>query len=395
MRSLLYALLLAPVCCAADLNLKTVDPAQAGMDAQRLAPIPLRMKQFVDEGKAAGIVAMVVRHGQCASLDVVGYQDLEAKTPMRSDSIFRLMSMTKPVTSVALMTLMEDGLVALSDPVENYLPEFRGQQVKIKCPSGSAGTTRLGKPSRAITLFDLPTHTSGIAASNDNPKTLADHVATLGRLPLDFEPGSQWRYRTEGIDTLGRIIEVVSHKPYEKFIAERIFEPLGMADSAFFPQPGKSTRIATVYTEVNGALKVAESHDTLHPSPGSGMLSTAADMARFYQMMLGKGILNGRRILSAASVEAMTMVQTVDSAVGFAPVMGFGLGWGVVREAKGTFRLCSIGSYGHGGADRTYGWVDPAKDTIRIIMLQRTNGGGDTAEEINAFLAMAGAAMAN
>jgi CubicO group peptidase (beta-lactamase class C family) len=146
---------------------------------------------------------------------------------------------------------------------------------------------------------------------------------------------------------------------------------------------------------VNGALKVAEPRDTQYPSPGAGMLSTAADMARFYQMMLNKGTLNGRRILSPASVEAMTMVQTGDWAVGFAPGMGFGLGWGVVKDARGTFRLCSIGSFGHGGAYRTYGWVDPAKDMIRIIMLQRTNGGGDTADEINAFLAMAGAAVAN
>jgi CubicO group peptidase (beta-lactamase class C family) len=395
MRTFLCALLLAPICCAADFNLKTVDPAQAGMDAERLARIPVRMKAFVNEGKAAGIVTMVVRHGHLASLDAAGYQDVETKTPMRTDSIFRIMSMTKPVTSVALMTLIEDGLVALTDPVEKYLPEFHGQQVKVACPAGSAETSCVGKPSRAMTLFDLLTHTSGVAGSNDNPKTLAERVATLAHLPIDFEPGSQWRYRTEGIDTLGRIIEVVSHTPYEKFIAERIFVPLGMTDSAFFPQPGKSSRIAAVYTDVNGVLKAAESHDTLYPSPGAGMLSTAADMARFYQMMLNKGTLNGHRILSPASVETMTMVQTGDRTVGFAPGMGFGLGWGVVKDANGTFRLCSIGSFGHGGAYRTYGWVDPAMDMIRIIMLQRTNGGGDIADETNAFLAMAGAAMAN
>lgn len=386
MRSLLRTFLLAVVCRAADLELKTVDPVRAGMDRQLLARIPVRMKAFVDEGKAAGIVTLVARRGYFAAFGAVGYQDLESKTPMRTDSIFRIMSMTKPVTSVASMILMEEGRIALSDPVEKYLPEFHAQQVK-----GGA------KPAHPITIFELLTHTSGISGPPPGDvaaKTLAEHVASLARAPLDFGPGTQWRYRTEGIDTLGRIIEVVSGMPFERFVAERLFSPLGMIDSSFFPPAAKASRIATVYTEEKGTLTLAKSRDTLYPSPGAGMLSTAADMARFYQMMLNKGAWNGRRILSPASVEAMTTVQSGEFNVGFAPGMGFGLGWGVIKEEKGTFRLCSIGSFGHGGAYRTYGWVDPAKDMIRIIMLQRTNGGGDTADEINAFLAMAGAANA-
>jgi CubicO group peptidase (beta-lactamase class C family) len=381
----LCTVLSARLLLAADFNLHAIDPAKAGMDAARLARIPARMQTFVDTGKAAGIVTLVVRHGQAASLNSVGFLDLQTKAPMRTDSIFRIMTMTKPVTSVAVMMLMEEGRLALFDPAEKYLPEFRGQQVR----SGA-------KPAHPVTLFDLLTHTAGVAgpkASDPKSKTLAEEVAAIARQPLDFEPGAQWRYRTEGIDTLGRIVEVVSGMPYERFIADRIFTPLGMVDSSFFPDPAKAARIATVYTDENGTLKPTASRDTLYPSPGAGMLSTAADMARFYQMMLNKGTLNGHRLLSTATVDLMTAVHTGDMQAGFAPGMGFGLGWGVVRESKGAFRLCSVGSYGHGGAYRTYGWVDPPKDLIRVIMLQRTNGGGDVADEINAFLAMAAAAI--
>jgi CubicO group peptidase (beta-lactamase class C family) len=367
--------IIAQALCAADTS---------GLNAAKLAQIPVRMKGFVNQGKAAGIVTLVMRHGVVAEFEAVGVLDLDTKAPIGKDSIFRIMSMTKPVTSVAMMMLMEEGRVALIDPVEKYLPDFRGQLVR-------GGT----KPAHPVTIFDLLTHTSGVAAPKlaVPAKTLAEEVAGIAREPLDFQPGAQWRYRTEGIDTVGRIVEVVSGMPFERFVAERIFRPLGMVDSAFFPDPAKASRVATVYTEENGALRRAVSRDTLYPSPGQGMLSTAADMARFYQMMLNKGTLGGHRLLSAASAELMTTVHTGSMEAGFAPGMGFGLGWGVVKDAKGAFRLCSVGSYGHGGAYRTYGWVDPAKDMVRVIMLQRTNGGGDVADEINAFLAMAGAAI--
>ncbi len=250
-----------------------------------------------------------------------------------------------------------------------------------------------GASSNALRPVDPHRRCRRPAGGEPKPKTLAEEAAAIARLPLEFEPGTKWRYRTEGINIVGRIVEVVSGMPFERFVAQRIFAPLGMVDSAFFPDPAKASRIAAVYTDENGTLQPAGSRDTLYPSPGAGMLSTAADMARFYQMMLDKGKFNGQRILSSASVETMTMVQTGDMQAGFAPGMGFGLGWGVVREPRGAFRLCSIGSYGHGGAYRTYGWVDPPKDLVTVIMLQRTNGGGDVADEINAFLAMAAAAI--
>ena len=389
-------LLLAPFGSAAGLDLKTIDPTGAGMDRERLARIPSVMRKFVDDGKAAGIVTLVVRHGRVADFSATGFQDLDKRTPMRTDSIFRIASMTKPVSSVAVILLMEQGKLALIDPVEKYLPEFRGQKQMAPCPPGGTETNGLIKPPHAVTLWDLLTHTGGVGGPKEvtKPLTLAERVQGISQLPLEFEPGTQWRYRTEGIDILGRIVEVVSGVPFDRFVQQNIFQPLGMADSSFFPAAEKSDRIATVYTDDGGKLRpTAGSRDTLYASPGGGMLSTAADMARFYQMMLNKGVFNGHRIISADSVALMTTNHVGNLNAGFAAGMGFGLGWGVVRDPKGAFRLCSVGSYGHGGAFRTYGWVDPPKDMVRVIMLQRTNGGGDVADEINAFLAMAAAAI--
>jgi CubicO group peptidase (beta-lactamase class C family) len=361
------------------------------MDAARLARIPARLQKFVDDGKAAGFVTLVARHGHVATLAAVGFQDREKQIPMRADSMFQIMSMTKPITCTGVMILMEEGRLALIDPVEKYLPEFKGQTV--------AGG---GKPSRLITIRDLMTHTSGVPSATPEGYVKADHtlaeVVNLGaQQPLQFEPGSKWSYSNMGIATLGRIIEVVSGKPYEQFLAERIFAPLNMKDTHHFLPVEKQVRLATAYTDKDGKLERSAADPfrkgAKYSAPEGGLYSTAPDMARFYQMMLDKGTLDGRRILSAASVAVMTTVHTGDLKAGFAPGMGWGLGWSVVREPAGTLRLNSMGSFGHGGAYRTYGWVDPGKDMIEVLLYQRTNGGGDVADEINAFLALAGAAI--
>ncbi len=368
-----------------------IDPSAAGMDAGRLARIPARLQKFVDDGKAAGFVALVARHGHVASLSAVGFQDREAKIPMRVDSMFQIMSMTKPVTCTGIMILMEEGRLSLVDPVEKYLPEFVGQKMY-----GGA------KPSRLVTIRDLMTHTSGLPSGTPkgyvkSDHTLAEVVALGAQQPLEFEPGSKWSYSNMGIATLGRIIEVVSGKPYEQFIAERIFVPLAMKDTHHFLPVEKQGRLAVAYTEKDGKLERNEADPfrkgSKYSGPEGGLYSTAGDMARFYQMMLDKGVLDGHRILSAASVAVMTTVHTGDLKAGFAPGMGWGLGWSVVREPAGTLRLNSLGSFGHGGAYRTYGWVDPGKDMLEVLMYQRTNGGGDVADEINSFLALAGAAI--
>lgn len=388
----------------------TVNPSKAGMDAERLARIPLRMKAFVERGSIAGAVTLVARHGAIAELDAVGYQDLENQKPMRTDSIFQIMSMTKPVTAVAIMILAEEGKVVLSEPVETYLPEFRGLWVNES--GATASERRQVRPTRAITLRDLLTHTSGMlsvpppGAGNlmiDMHLSLAEAVTIYSQQPLQFQPGTRWQYSNPGIATLGRIVEVVSGMPFEKFLEARIFQPLGMKDSFIFPPADKIGRIAMVYDRNDGKLKRAGDKTLAgdpalyrkgarYSGPEHAMYSTAQDLAAFYQMVLNGGVYNGKRILSRNITELMTTLHTgeIDPA-GHSSGKGYGLAWTVVKDVMGTLQMHSIGTYGHGGAFGTEGWVDPKKDMVGVFMIQRSGGG--TAEEGNTFKTMAAAAI--
>ena len=381
---------------ASPFAIDKIDPEAAGMSAARLARIPVRMKEFVADGKTAGVVTLIARHGHVASLDAVGYQDLESKTPMHIDTIFRLASVTKPVTCAGIMMLVDEGRVSVIDPVEKFLPEFKGLKLN-PCGTRAGYNCELVTPSRLVTVLDLMTHTSGLPggapASGEPPKTLAERVASVHGATLLFEPGTAWNYSNIGIAALGRIIEVVAGQPYDRFLAERIFQPLAMKDTFFFVPPDKASRVASVYRYETDGLHLVPMPQPKFPAPEGGLFSTAGDMARFHQMLLGKGTLDGQRILSAAAVDAMTTSQTGSMKAGFAPGVGHGFGFEVVRETLGTFRYNSIGSFVKGGAYRTYGWVDPAKDLVGIIFMQRTNGGGDVADEINSFMAMAAAAI--
>ncbi len=387
-----------------------INPAKAGMDPERLARIAPRMKAFVEKGTIPGAVTLVARHGSIASLEAVGFQDREAGKPMRTDSIFQIMSMTKPVTAVALMMLVEEGKVTLGAPVERYLPEFRGLRVN----DGGAGAQerRLVKPARAITLRDLLTHTSGMSSSpppsvadllSTMNLTLAEAVLIYSQQPLDFQPGTRWQYSNPGIATLGRIIEVASGKPYEKFLEERVFQPLGMKDSFIFPLADKTDRIAMVYTLEGGKLMRAGANilggdpalfrkGARYSGPEYAMFSTAQDLATFYQMMLNGGTYNGKRLLSRPAVELMTTLHTgeIDPA-GHRPGKGYGLAWTVIKDPIGTLMMQSIGAYGHGGAFGTEGWVDAKKDLVGVFLIQRSSGGNT--EEGDAFMAMAAAAI--
>ena len=378
------------------------DPAAAGMDAVRLTRIPAKMKAYVAEGTAAGFVTLVARHGHVASLEAVGYQDREARIPMRADTIFRVASMTKSLTVAGVMVLVDEARLSLLDPVEQYLPEFKGIKVNPCGEEHAAAGCEAVKNTRLITVLDLMTHTSGLpdqGASGPAPfKSLAERVSIGAHVELLAQPGTKWIYSQIGYATLGRLIEVRSGKPYEQFLAERLFEPLGMKDTYFFLPPEKESRLAAMYTLDDSAKLVRVPRRpppaVKVPSPEGGAVTTARDMARFYQMLLNKGTLNGKRILSACAVAAMTTNQTGNlKDVEFAPGLGMGLSFGVVKDVVGTFRYQSLGAFAKGGAFRTYGWGDPAKDMFGIILMQRTNGGGDLAPEITAFSILANAAI--
>ena len=350
------------------------------------------MQEFVDSGRVAGVVTLVARHGQVAAVDAVGYTDVETKQAMRADNIFQIHSMTKPVVAVAIMMLAEEGRLSVSDPVEQHLPEFRGQRVIVERDDDRL---TLGKPRRPITIRDVLTHTSGMPLNPPEGikelhgalhKTLAETVLVLSQQPLLFEPGTAWQYSNEGIAAAARIVEVASGMPFETFLAKRIFEPLGMVDTYVYPPKEKFHRMPTAYIQQEGKL-VKYTADPLgegamkfregakYPLPEGALYSTVADLYRLYQLMLNGGELDGVRLLSPASVEIMTSVHTGDLEA--RPGVGYGLGWQVVKDPAGQGGFASIGTYGHGGRYGTYCFLDPAKDLIGIFMIHRE---GDAVE---------------
>jgi CubicO group peptidase (beta-lactamase class C family) len=369
---------------------------KSGLDTERLARIAPRMKVFVDQGTIAGAVTLAARPSEVAHLEATGWQDIEKQKPMRKDCLFQIKSMTKPVTGVAMMILVDEGRLSLSDAVEKHVPEFRGQRMIAE--RNKDGSLLMKKPSRLITIRDLMTHTSGMPNGEGLPnayaRSLAESVAIFSQQPLEFEPGSRWLYSNTGLNTLGRIVEVVADQPYEQFVQQRIFDVLGMKDTHYFLPEAKHDRVAIPYAIEKGKL-VRSSEDPYvkgrkNPGPAGGLFSTASDMALFYQMMLNGGVLNGKRVLSKAAVEVMTANHTGTLEAGHGPG-SFGLTWNVAKEPHGTLSLESPGTYSHGGAWGTYGWVDPKRQLIGVLMIQRVPGG--SRDERNAFQQIAASAV--
>lgn len=379
----------------------------AGMDRQRMALIPQRMKEAADQGRVSGIVTLVQRHGQLVQLEAVGQQDIEGRKPMRTDSIFQIMSMSKPITGVAVMMMAEEGKLRLNDPVEWHLPEFRGQMM---ISSRDGKTLTLRKPSRPITIRDLMTHTSGMSGGpgpglegqlQTMRLPLGEAVALYAQAPLEFEPGSRWMYSNTGIATLGRLVEVTSGMKFEDFLARRIFTPLGMKDSHIFLPAEKHARLAPVYEERDGKMvrsgaKILAGdpmkfrEGAKYAGPEYAVYSTAQDLARFYQMMLNHGTLDGVRLLSPASVDIMTSVHTGDLKAGWLVGTGFGLTWEVVKDPIGTLTGMTVGCFNHGGAFGTFGWVDPKRDMVGVFLIQSEE---DRKDVRDAFITMANAAV--
>jgi len=369
-------------------------PTGAGLDAARLQMIRPRLQALVDSQTIPGAVALVARHGKVALTEAVGWRDVENKKPMQTDSIFQIMSMTKNFTGVAVMMLVEDGKIELRQPIEYYLPEFHGIQVEEKFN----GRDAIHAPEHAPTVWQLMDHTSGLAGDPDgelvdNPRTmrvpLADAVRFYAHEHLQFEPGSRWSYSNMGIATLGRLIEVISGEDYVHFVRTHILEPLGMRDTFYFPAEDKKDRIALVYQHTGGKL-VRAGDDILagdaakyrqgakYPAPEFGLYSTAPDLFKFYQMLLNGGEYEGRRYLSRQAVETMTRVFTPNvTPSGWLGGTGYGLTFEIINQPEGTLLLHSPGTFGHGGAFGTEGWIDPKNDLIRIMLVQVADGSGD------------------
>lgn len=357
-----------------------------------LKEIPAAMQAFVDRHEVAGVVAVVGRREGIVSYDAVGLRDIESGAPMTKDTLFRIASMTKPITGLAIMLLADDGKLSIDDTVEKHLPEFRGQML---LESRTRDTVVLKRAPRPITIRDLLTHTSGLARMPEGladlyitrNRTLAEGVMALSQRPLDFAPGSKWAYCNTGIDTLGRIVEVVSGVPYEQFLQRRIFAPLEMKDTTFYPDEEQLARAATLYEVQPGKLVpvanrvIGAPRAARHPIPAGGLFSTGADLGRLYQTLLAGGRCGDRQLISAKSLKAMTSPQTGDLAVGFVPGMAYGLGCGVVREPQGVTAMLSPGTFGHGGAFGTQGWIDPKQDLFVVLLIQRVGvPNGDASE---------------
>jgi len=376
--------------------------APAQVDSDRLGKIPVQMQQYVDDGKISGAVMLLARHGEIVLLEAVGLRDLVSRERMRTDTIFQVQSMTKPITAVATMILVEDGLLELNDPVEMYLSEFQGQTLTTSSAKDLEGEAeQMGRP---ITIRDLLTHTSGMAHGHHAYQTapdvesLSEVVALNARQPLEFQPGATHQYSNYGFESLGRVIEVVSGMTYDKYVQQRVLEPLGMKDSFFSPSLEQCARVASIYQLEDGILKELNGppcQPFSYPNPAGGMFSIAEDMFSFYQMMLDRGLGNDVRILSPASVETMTAPHVVLPPG--SPVSGYGLGWWVVLEPVGTYGLPlqPCGSYGHAGYWGSIGWVNPDAGIVGVFLIHHRSDELPRRAFAEVFINMATAAFAD
>lgn len=365
--------------------------AESGIDLK----IHEAIQPFLRDQVVTGAVTLVAHEGELVHLEAHGTADKEAGRTMQEEDLFWIASMTKPIIGAAVLVLQDRGLLSIEDEVEEHLAEFQNLWLLHE---EKDGLRTLKRPSRKITLKDLLTHTSGVPNINA-PRahtTLGEAVAQTSQQPLQFEPGSKWSYSNSGINTLGRVVEVVSGLPLPEFLENNIFLPLGMHQTTFFPSKKQARRLALPYQKngVTGELQETDFYflkgelwdrqRTVRPS--GGLFSTAEDMYAFYQMMLNKGQYRGKRILSQKACQQMTTTQTGDIKTGFTPGMSWGLGFQVVKEPQGVTEMLSKGTFGHGGAYATHSWGDPVTQTIFVLMVQRRGmPGGDAAAIRKAF----------
>jgi CubicO group peptidase (beta-lactamase class C family) len=376
---------------ATGAGLPAAHPSDVGMSPEALARIGPAMRAYVDDGRLAGVMTMVARRGRVVHWNAVGARRLEGGNALQPDDLFRIYSMTKPITSVAAMILVEEGRIALDDPVSDFIPGFADVTVL-----NEAGERE--RPARPMTLRHLLTHTSGLtygffgdtevdrlyrrSAFFTSARGLDDLTAQLAKLPLLAHPGSRWTYSVS-TDVLGRVIEVASGQPFDTFVRERILDPLDMDDTGFSVPRDKRERFTTSYRVFGNRLELADSPDdgafTRAPgwvSGGGGLVSSASDYVRFAQMLLNGGRLDEVQVLGAESVRAITSNQLpealvpIDLGTLLPPAYGFGLGVAVLVHEDATPEPDHAGSYFWGGAANTFFWVDPEAELVAMVWTQ-------------------------
>jgi CubicO group peptidase (beta-lactamase class C family) len=356
----------------------------------KLPGVRAAMEEMIAKNEIAGAVTAVVTKEKFLDLEAIGFADVESKRPMAPDTLFWVASMTKPVTAVAILMLQDAGKLKVTDPVAKYIPEF----ANLKTPSG--------KPAN-LTIVQIMTHTSGLgeapAEQARNAKTLADLVPMWLSAPMQFEPGSKWSYCQSGINTGARIVEIVSGTSFDQFVQKRIFEPLGMKNTTFYPTDEQRKKLVTAYAKKNdtGALEAvpprADFGTKNRPPQGNGgLFSTAPDYARFCQMLLNGGMFHGKKHLSVEAMNLLSTPQTGEIPTGFFQSNTYGnrgknYGWGigtcVLKEPhEGVAEVLSPGTFGHGGAWGTQAWIDPVKGVAYVLMVQRSNFPNSDASEV-------------
>ena len=366
-------------------------PEDVGLSSERLGRIHEAIERHIDAGNITGAVTLVARKGRVAHFEAHGLMDLDSETPMRKDAAFRIMSMTKPITAVAVLMMLEEGRIRLADPVSKFLPEFAEMRVVAGAQgadagSGDAGSAATVPAEREITIRDLLTHTSGLVQNADRTPddSLATYVPKLAKVPLEFQPGADWQYSgLAGPDVLARIVEIVSGKAYDAFVRGRIFEPLGMHDTMYFPSDELRPRLVTLYSITPQGFEKDPDPDRISSkvyfSGGAGLVSTAGDYLQFAQMLANGGALNGKRLLSPRTIELMASDHVDGLFDGKLPPLfpergfGFGLQVAILEDNIGAGWRLPNGSYGWLGAYGTQVWVNPQEDLVTLVMIQNMN----------------------
>jgi len=365
---------------------QTVRPESVGLSSQRLERITELVQENIAQGNITGAVTLVARHGKIAYLEAQGVMDLETRQPMHEDTYFRLASMSKPVGGLAIMMLVEEGKVRLTDPVSDFLPSFKDPLVAMAKSDNPADGYYTVPAEREVTIKDLLTHTSGVMSggfSNSAGRELsaARHEAglawvdDLGNAPLEFQPGSRWSYSAlAGFDVLSRVVEIASGQNFNDFLKERVFGPLGMDDTFFWPNSDQRQNLVSSYTLGEDGLQLRNNPDSMsspvYYSAAGGLMSSAESYAQFAMLLAGEGELNGVRLLGTRTMEVMRSEWIPDTLPGRNPGEGYGLSVRVVTDPIAMGSLLNEGTFGWSGAYGTHLIVDPVEDLVALMFIQ-------------------------